>query len=419
MDSQATARQHSEQTQVAPSQPTYGLLARIINWQRAASKSFHCADHPYAVLNLNLNTMTMAQTQQVLRLKRTDLKSEHLLVNVTRQGPSDLDLKLIATDQKNLYHASLKEASVKKLQAPNFTGDLEQLKTTLSFALLHRSPGGARPDFLQGVETVSSISGTTATITFRKNIDGITQRLGTIEFKQNDEPEIDVFDWVDCAVATSDDLRAQLESLQESASSQQDQIAKLTKDLDDLVKAKKKHEDEMLSKFAALLNAKKLKIRDQQRLLNGAHVDANAAEEVSNARTTSSKPSRRAAGASRAGKRKVNAARELVEEDVDENDAQTEATDNGEEGKERLRQETPETEDGDATDDESNGIGDAAEDSHMITRKSNAPMETMDVDGGGSTSLARRGKDREEARNPNRPPISNAADDDDETDDEL
>lgn len=370
--------------------------------------------------------------QHVLRVKRTDHKSEHLLVNITSKGPSDLDLKLIATDQSHIYHGSFKESTVKSLQATNFKGDLEEWKTTLCFALLHRSPDDPQPDFLQGVEIVSSISGTTATITLRKNIDGITQRLGTIALNQDDEKEeIQVFDWVDSAVATSDDLRSQLWTLQESAKSQQDEIAKLSKDLDELVKVKKEHESEMLSKFAALLNAKKLKIRDQQRLLSGARIDADAAEEVAKARASSSKAPRRA-GASRTGKRKANGSRKPVGEDVDgdddDDDAQTEASKNEEDDKERIRQDTPETQDGNATDDDSNDtsgmnkINSAPQTSQRrSTRHTNTQPLTMEVDEVGSSSLPQRSKKKEVAREPTpQPSTANTAnDDDDETDDEL
>lgn len=371
----------------------------------------------------------MAQSQHVLRLKRTDHKSEHLLLNITRRGPKDLDLNLIATDKEHLFHGSIKESSVKSFQATNFTGDLEQWKAMLSFALLRKSPDGPRPDFLQGVETVASISGDTVAITFRKNVDGITQRLGTIKLQQNDEEEIQIFDWVESAVATSDDLRAEMEKLQDSATSQQDQIARLTRGLDNLFKAKKEHEDELLSKFAALLNTKKLKIRDQQRLLNGAQIDPEAVEEVAQARAPSANASRRA-GASRAGKRKANGSKGPVEVEKDGNndDAETVATENPEDDSERTRQETPETEDGDTTENEADADPSIASKSSKATGKSQTSRgqatqkqtnneETMEVDEGRSSSLPRRRKRREPT-----PPaaVSNTADDDDETtDDEL
>ena len=62
------------------------------------------------------------------------------------------------------------------------------------------------------------------------------------------------------------------------------------------------YEQELLEKFSLLLNEKKLKIRDQQRLLAGSRVDPRKLEAVEASRSTS-KP--RSAGTSRAGKRKA------------------------------------------------------------------------------------------------------------------
>ena len=45
--------------------------------------------------------------------------------------------------------------------------------------------------------------------------------------------------------------------------------------LDNLIEEKTSHENALLEKFRQLINSKKLKIRDQQRLLAGAKVDPN------------------------------------------------------------------------------------------------------------------------------------------------
>lgn len=94
-------------------------------------------------------------------------------------------------------------------------------------------------------------------------------------------------------------------------------IDDLTAQLDDLVKAKKSHQDEMLRKFAALLNTKKLKIRDQQRLLAHAKVDPKAADHVQQARsgTTGRKPDQ-----SRSSKRKIDA--NIQESETDDDDSE-------------------------------------------------------------------------------------------------
>lgn len=97
--------------------------------------------------------------------------------------------------------------------------------------------------------------------------------------------------------------------------SQQQRIADLAAELDALVKAKKSHEGMLLNKFAALLNSKKLKIRDQQRLLAHAKIDPKAAAQVQQTRSTST----RKAAASRPSKRKANGG--LAESDLDEDGA--------------------------------------------------------------------------------------------------
>jgi hypothetical protein len=53
----------------------------------------------------------------------------------------------------------------------------------------------------------------------------------------------------------------------------EDTIAKLTQQLADLMQAKSQHENQMVVNFAQLLNEKKLKIRNQQRLLASAAAD--------------------------------------------------------------------------------------------------------------------------------------------------
>jgi hypothetical protein len=70
-----------------------------------------------------------------------------------------------------------------------------------------------------------------------------------------------------------------------------------------MVKLKKNYEDDLIEKFSLLLNEKKLKIRDQQRLLASANVDPAKAAAVERSRTSAksgsagpSKPRKRKAG---------------------------------------------------------------------------------------------------------------------------
>lgn len=58
----------------------------------------------------------------------------------------------------------------------------------------------------------------------------------------------------------------------------EDTIAKLSQQLADLMEAKSQHENQLLANFAQLLNEKKLKIRNQQRLLASATADPTKGE---------------------------------------------------------------------------------------------------------------------------------------------
>lgn len=240
-----------------------------------------------------------------MRVRRTDDPSAHLLLSVTptTSDSRPLDLKLVATEHEHLYHGGVTSGSAASLRGSNNRASDTEWRDVLAYALLRERSEANSSETLQGLEIVAVIAYETCTITIRKNIGGVTQRLGSIKLDQDDErEEVLAFEWVDSAVAASDDLRSQLDKLQVSFESQKDQVTSLTSQLDELVKAKKEHEDQLLQKFAALLNAKKLKIRDQQRLLNGAQVKSDAAAAVGQARNGTSN---RAASASGRGKRRA------------------------------------------------------------------------------------------------------------------
>lgn len=60
----------------------------------------------------------------------------------------------------------------------------------------------------------------------------------------------------------------------------QQRAIELQEQLDEFIKAKADSERELLEKFRLLLNSKKLKIRDQQRLLASAKIDPVAGKRV-------------------------------------------------------------------------------------------------------------------------------------------
>ncbi|KAK3109449.1 hypothetical protein LTR53_017285, partial [Teratosphaeriaceae sp. CCFEE 6253] len=298
--------------------------------------------------------------EHILRLPWTDREGESILVKVSPYGKKALDLSLVASESEHVYPATIKQANVKSLQASNYNGSLDEWKATLRYALLHEQPAISGLDGMSAVEAVATIKGNTLTITLRKNTGGIRQRLGSIELKQDDEQEIDLFTWASTAAAATDGLRQQNSELRTDAGSQEERIAKLSRQLDDLIKAKKDHEDELLKKFAALLNAKKLKIRDQQRLLASAKVDPQAAAAIHNSRSGDSRT--REAGGSRKGKRKANGGEDLDLDAVDVSDERAAAENgaNDDDDDDQEEQQTPQQTEDEVTEDEEEAGFDAA-----------------------------------------------------------
>lgn len=101
----------------------------------------------------------------------------------------------------------------------------------------------------------------------------LQQRLGSISLKQDDEQAIELFEWTGITASAVDALETQVASLSARYRTAEETISKLNKQLEELVRAKSEHEDQLIAKCVQLLNEKKLKIRNQQRLLASANAD--------------------------------------------------------------------------------------------------------------------------------------------------
>jgi predicted nuclease with TOPRIM domain len=97
-----------------------------------------------------------------------------------------------------------------------------------------------------------------------------------VTLKQDDDQVIQLFDWTGTAVQRADALAQEISGLRTKYKSAEDTISQLNSRLEELVQAKNEHDDQLIAKFAKLLNEKKLKIRNQQRLL--ATADVNSAK---------------------------------------------------------------------------------------------------------------------------------------------
>lgn len=100
------------------------------------------------------------------------------------------------------------------------------------------------------------------------HVEDIKRRLGTIELSYSENTEdIDLFGWAAQVVQTRDDISAKLSEREARLHQAEKQIDSFKNHLDELIAAKEEHETQLLSKFALLLNEKKLRIRTQQRQL--------------------------------------------------------------------------------------------------------------------------------------------------------
>ncbi|KAK7546232.1 hypothetical protein IWX49DRAFT_119468 [Phyllosticta citricarpa] len=299
----------------------------------------------------------MTAPRTILRVHRIDVGPQadqpYVLVSVQATGPQPLDLKLVGTEGENVYPTSIRHKKVKELQLrPAYKGSDADWEAILTRQLLKKpvdaSSHGATAS-LDDIEIVCAVSDRRLILTLRKNIGGITQRIGAIQLPENNDEEIGFFDWTVAAVDEADEERAKLKDLQAKYDALQEKYRRFDAQLEDLVKAKQNHETTLLAKFEQLLNSKKLKIRDQQRLLAGAKVDPVAAAAVEGARQSTRG---RRAGPSRPNKRQASNGAESESDSTFEPRKPKPVDDSNETDDPHL---TPQESDQDETEDEQDG----------------------------------------------------------------
>lgn len=103
-------------------------------------------------------------------------------------------------------------------------------------------------------------------ITLRTRVEDITHKLGAIDLQYSENTDdVDLFGWASQVVEKRDALANDVKEGEDTIQRAEDTIKSLEKQLQDLIVAKEEHETQLLSKFTALLNEKKLRIRTQQR----------------------------------------------------------------------------------------------------------------------------------------------------------
>ncbi|CAG7556696.1 unnamed protein product [Fusarium equiseti] len=253
----------------------------------------------------------------VLRFPRSDDTTAFVLLQVTSQGSKPLDLKLVGTEGEEPYVASLKHDRVMSLRVNNCPASESEWQQTLE-SLFQQKP---LPD-IQATATVQSEK--SISITLRKEIQGITQRLGAITLNHDPDEAIELFEWCGAAVESSAVSKQAAADLSVKSSEAESAATQLQSQLEELIRAKDEDETALLRKFRDLLNEKKLKIREQQQSLAALATNPSLAGqsqfsqavEVEIEQPKPEKPARQA-GKSRTAKRKAPATKRVEGSDDD------------------------------------------------------------------------------------------------------
>ncbi|KAG8526215.1 uncharacterized protein KY384_000208 [Bacidia gigantensis] len=296
--------------------------------------------------------MASPSQEHVLRVPRSDSEGNFVLVSVKANGPAPLDLTIQATEGESPYAAEITQRHASNLREKKYQKSKEEWAIRLESILLQRAlsePGDSvkEPD---KIELVATVSGSQLELIVRRNLEGITQRLGQICLPQDDDVEIDTVGWAHTAVSRADTLSTEIYALNLKCKEQESIIQQLSQQLEDLASTKQEYKNAILSKFCDLLNAKKLKIRDYQRILAGAKVDEKELAKEQSARSKAGGADRQVAKSSRMGKRK---AEEAGQEETDDDEAFAKQVEVEKEDSEEEKKETPEgSEDEDVTEDD-------------------------------------------------------------------
>ncbi|KKK16062.1 hypothetical protein P175DRAFT_0458910 [Aspergillus ochraceoroseus IBT 24754] len=288
----------------------------------------------------------MSQTDRnvsprVLHIRRSDEAESYVLLRVSRSDSTALELNITATEGESPYTTTLRQSHLKNSCSKNFQGSAEEWKDIVLYVFGLLKEPARKSDLLAGIEISASINGSgdedkEMVITVRKRIQAITQRLGSITLSQDDEQAIELFEWSNIAISRADALEKSLDSLLDRYRAAEETINLLNRQLEEFITSKNQHEDQLMADFVRLLNEKKLKIRNQQRLLASTNVDPEKLSEMEETTTTSrlkpnaKKGSKRSAAAindsdseSEGGFEKMevdNAAQKAADGDEDETD---------------------------------------------------------------------------------------------------
>ena len=260
----------------------------------------------------------------VLKFGRADEINEPILIQVTQSAEDDLHLDLTGTDGEAVYSGKVRPEKLDRLRQKNNTSADNEFAAILRYVLVSRQETNLSNAQKGGLEVVAEIerkhSKRRLHIVLRNHVGDISQKLGTIELKETDA-EINVLAWTAQAVERADGLQRDIEVLNQQLQDARDATKTLHDRLEELVKAKNDHEDQLLAKFVLLLNEKKLKIRSQQRVLASIDPDRPKSENLEVKQESQSQKARgHTPQKSSMGKRKAKQSEPSPLSDVDSSD---------------------------------------------------------------------------------------------------
>ncbi|KAI5864187.1 hypothetical protein GGS23DRAFT_563281 [Durotheca rogersii] len=209
----------------------------------------------------------MTETR-MLRCPILGTANEYFLLEISSDGPRPLDLKLVGSESTAVFTTKLRHRRIAEYKDASSPYSDQEWEEILVATLARQQP-------LAGIETRADVKedGSSVSLSFRKNILGITQRLGSIPLDEDDKTEVSPFDWcvsaIGARIKAERDLfyaTARIETLHES-------LRDLEAQLNYFIAVKSEDEATLLVNFRDLLNRKKLKIRQQERLLAAINID--------------------------------------------------------------------------------------------------------------------------------------------------
>ncbi|KAK4178519.1 hypothetical protein QBC36DRAFT_102297 [Triangularia setosa] len=205
----------------------------------------------------------------IIRIPRTDQEGAYVLGEVTPSGSKPLNVKFVATDGYAPFVIKLRHDRIGEYRVSNSPCSPEEWETILKSILLRGEPV---EEIEAGAEVKSEES---LTITIRRRVQGINQRLGTLTLKYKEDEEVQLFDWCGAVALEREKFQETVAAETARVTDLEARITELRNQLDELTQAKKDREAEILEKFCDILNEKKIKIREQQRLLAAARPDSS------------------------------------------------------------------------------------------------------------------------------------------------